>query len=89
MKKKPKKHSLLRRLLSLIGCLLLLGCIIAGLIVGFTVQVVVALAIGLGAIVGPGIAGGGGFLDILGDIADGVVEGLSMIVEAIGSILNF
>lgn len=89
MKKKPKKHSLLRRVLSLLSCLLLLGSIIAGLIVGFTLQVIIALVIGLSAIIGPGLSGGGGFIDILSDIGGGVAEGFGMIFEAIGSIFDF
>ena len=89
MKKRPKKHSLLRRVLSLLGCLLLLGSIIAGLIVGFTLQVIIAMAIGLSAIIGPSLGGGGGFIDILSDIGNGVAEGFGMILEAIGSLFDF
>ncbi len=86
--KKRKKFSPLIRLLGLSCSLLLIGCVVYIVIVGFSYISGLLLVASLAGLAGPSVASGDGFIEILSGIFELIVEGIQTIVEAVVDIIS-
>ncbi|GEM_PF-6303339 len=85
---KKRKHSTLQRFTSTFSCLILLIGTAISLIAGLGTISLIMIVFSLLGIVGPAIAEGGSFFDLIGNTFEIISEGIAGIFEFIGSLFD-
>ena len=87
--KRENKHSILERILAVIGCLLLVIGGVIWIFAGLKLSVVVILCTAVVGLTGPAVVEGGDVLEILTSIIETIVEGFLSLLDALCSVFNF
>lgn len=88
-KKKDKKKSRPAiRIARSFSVLTIIGAVVSMLISGFSVVAMLVLAAASSIVIGPSIADGGGFGEVLIGIFEAIVEGVAGVLEAIATAIS-
>lgn len=87
--KRENKHSILERILAVIGCLLLVIGGVIWIFAGFKLMVAVILCTAVIGLAGPAVVEGSDILEILTSIIETIVEGFLSLLDALFSVFNF